>query len=453
MKSAYILHATCLAILMVFFIAGCCDDDFTLNVDGPGDVPDGGYTILGTYQNNILFDNSTDFRGINPEGIDTNDTTKSVLEIFTNEDFGFVDFGLDTIFPLLITEDIPGYEVYTNLPDGMDNPGYPGAFGATLNPEWNADKTWWQLDPSDVAYPTTNSAIEIQGNITQNTTWTSNNTYLLKGEIYVKEGITLTIEAGTLIFGDKLTSGVLVINRGAKIMAEGTPEEPIVFTSAQPNKSVGDWGGIILCGRSPNNKGENVTIEGVDEGIIGVDGAYGGNIPDDNSGVMRYVRIEYAGIALTPGNEINSLTLGSVGAQTQIDHIIVSFAGDDAIEWFGGNVNVSYIATYATLDDDIDTDQGFSGNLQWGYLVRDPLAADASGSHMFESSSSSTAGSQPQTRCVCANFTLVGALYNELGGVFDPQFEHCIRADKDAQIEVYNSILFGAPIGIENTQL
>jgi hypothetical protein len=144
----------------------------------------------------------------------------------------------------------------------------------------------------------------LSGNITTNTTLTSNNTYLLNGFVYVKSGATLTIEPGTIIYGDKASKGALIIEQGGKIMAEGTMDRPIVFTSALPagQRSYGDWGGVILCGRAPINVlGGTATIEG------GVGSIYGGNDPDDNSGVLRYVRIEFPGIAFQPNNEINGL--------------------------------------------------------------------------------------------------------------------------------------------------
>jgi hypothetical protein len=132
--------------------------------------------------------------------------------------------------------------------------------------------------------------IVVSGNITSNTTWTSNNTYLLNGFVYVKAGATLTIQPGTVIYGDKASKGALIIEQGGKIMADGTKDNPIVFTSRAPGRFTlyGDWGGVILCGRAPINvPGGTATIEG------GVGSVYGGNDPADNSGTLRYVRIEF----------------------------------------------------------------------------------------------------------------------------------------------------------------
>ncbi|MCB0573386.1 MAG: T9SS C-terminal target domain-containing protein, partial [Saprospiraceae bacterium] len=197
--------------------------------------------------------------------------------------------------------------------------------------------------------------IVVSGNITANTTWTKNNVYLLSGFVYVKNDATLTIEPGTVIKGDKNTKGSLIVTRGCKIVASGTPDEPIVFTSNEATPTYGDWGGVIICGKAPTNASNNgVDGEGLVEGGVGE--LYGGNDPMDNSGVLRYVRIEYAGIAFQPNNEINGLTMGGVGAGTTIEYVQVSYANDDAFEWFGGTVNCKYLIAYRALDDDFDCD-------------------------------------------------------------------------------------------------
>ncbi|MGH7601813.1 MAG: T9SS C-terminal target domain-containing protein, partial [bacterium] len=204
--------------------------------------------------------------------------------------------------------------------------------------------------------------IVVSGNITTNTTWTSNNTYLLNGFVYVKAGATLTIEPGTVIYGDKASKGALIIEQGAKIIADGTAAQPIVFTSALPagQRSYGDWGGLILCGRAPINvPGGTATIEG------GVGSIYGGTDPADNSGTLRYVRLEFPGIAFQPNSEINGLTLGGVGSGTIIDYVQVSYSGDDGFEFFGGTVNAKHLISLRTLDDDFDTDFGYSGKVQY----------------------------------------------------------------------------------------
>ncbi|MDY2778590.1 MAG: hypothetical protein SOU82_01870, partial [Alloprevotella sp.] len=179
-------------------------------------------------------------------------------------------------------------------------------------------------------------------------------TYTLKGFVYIADGAELTIEPGTIIKGDKQTKGTLIVERGGKLFAQGTSTQPIVFTSAQPagNRRPGDWGGLILCGRAPHNAGE-AQIEG------GPRTKHGGDQPEDCSGALSYVRIEFAGYPYETDKEINGLTLGSVGSGTQLDHIQVSYSNDDSFEWFGGNVNAKYLVAYKGWDDDFDTDNGF----------------------------------------------------------------------------------------------
>ena len=260
--------------------------------------------------------------------------------------------------------------------------------------------------------------VVVSGNITTNTTWTKNNTYLLSGFVYVKDGATLTIEPGTVIEGQNLSKGSLIVTRGAKIMASGTPDEPIVFTSDQNSPSYGDWGGVIICGKAPTNASNNgVDGEGLIEGGVGE--LYGGSDPNDNSGVLRYVRIEYAGIAFQPNNEINGLTMGGVGAGTTIEYVQVSYANDDSFEWFGGTVNCKYLIAYRGLDDDFDCDFGYSGNIQFAYAQRDPGVADISGSNGFEiDNDANGTGRTPKTRPTFSNVTIVGPT-----GTFDPNFK------------------------------
>ena len=174
-------------------------------------------------------------------------------------------------------------------------------------------------------------------------------TYLLKGWVYIADGAELTIEPGTVIKGDKDTKAALIAEPGGKLIAKGTQTSPIVFTSemAAGSRKPGDWGGIILCGKAPNNNGVlNQQIEG------GPRTKHGGTDANDNSGDLEYVRIEFAGYPFQKDQEINGLTLGSVGAGTTIDHVQVSYSNDDSYEWFGGTVNCQHLIAYRGWDDE-----------------------------------------------------------------------------------------------------
>lgn len=297
--------------------------------------------------------------------------------------------------------------------------------------------------------PENSDVQEVSGDITTSTTWSSGKIYLLKGNVFVTNNATLTIEPGTLIKGDKGTKGALIITRGAKIMAVGTADNPIVFTSniAAGGRSQGDWGGVILLGKAPNNLGTSVAIEGISDASDKA--KHGGSDAADNSGTMQYVRIEYAGIPLGPDNEINGLTFGSVGSGTTIDHIEVYRSGDDAYEWFGGTVNAKYLLAIDTWDDDFDTDNGFSGKVQFGLAQRLASTADVSGSNGFESDNNANGESTtPQTSAVFSNMTIIGPVDKAGAGSINANFQHAAQIRRNSSISVFNSIFTGYTEGI-----
>ncbi len=295
--------------------------------------------------------------------------------------------------------------------------------------------------------PTTVLTGEISG-ITRNLV--NDTVYILNGFVYVEDGATLNIEAGTIIRGDKDSKGTLIVTRGSKINANGTPDQPIVFTSNQPegSRTYGDWGGLIILGNAPINiPGGTAVIEGGVDTPEG-DGVYGGADANDNSGVLRYVRVEYPGIAFTPGNEINGITFGGVGSGTEIDHVMVSRAGDDAFEWFGGTVNARYLIAHNTLDDDLDCDFGFSGNIQFVVVKRDPSFADVSGSNGFETDNDATGTTNsPQTNPTFSNVTIVGPIQTA-GDVINVNYKRGAHIRRNASTDIFNSVIMGYPSGI-----
>lgn len=284
--------------------------------------------------------------------------------------------------------------------------------------------------------------------ITRNTTWDADTIYFLGGKVYVTNGAELTIQPGTVIVGDTTRKGTLLITKGSKIHATGTPSCPIIFTSAKApgRRARGDWGGVILLGKSAtNNPGGIQYIEGLPPSSLTEFG--GGTTPDlhDNSGEMKYVRIEFPGYALSPNNEINGLTFGAVGDGTQIEYVQVSYSNDDSYEWFGGTVNCKHLIAFRGIDDDFDTDNGFSGKLQFGMGLRDPLVADVSGSNGFESDNNATGTTDlPQTRAVFSNFTLTAGSDSATNSLF----RNAAHIRRNSHIYVYNSILMGWPNGI-----
>lgn len=228
-----------------------------------------------------------------------------------------------------------------------------------------------ELGGNDSPINVPNSTV-LSGNINTTTTLTSDKVWTLKGYVYVTDGAKLIIQAGTIIVSDIAEKGALCVERGAQIIAEGTSTKPIVFTSGKPEgqRAPGDWGGIVILGRAKTNRSSEPTIEG------GVGRAYGGTNDADNSGVLKYIRIEYAGIAAMPNSEINALTLGGVGSATTIENVQTIYANDDAFEFFGGTVSCKNLYAYATADDDYDFDFGYTGTIINGFAKRDPLFVD-----------------------------------------------------------------------------
>lgn len=286
-------------------------------------------------------------------------------------------------------------------------------------------------------------------------------TYTLKGWVYICEGAKLTIAAGTIIKGDKATKATLIAERGGQLIAQGSAEEPIVFTSAMAAgaRKPGDWGGLVLCGRARNNQTE-MTIEG------GPRTKHGGSDDADNSGVLSYVRCEFAGYPFKTDMEINGMTFGSVGSGTKLDHIQVSYSNDDSYEWFGGSVNPKYLIAYHGWDDDFDTDNGFLGKVQFCLGVRNPRLADQSVSNGFESDNCSTgADSSPATSCIFSNVTFVGPMGQDAsftnttdyinGGSLNPgngsklgQFQSAMQVRRNSNLSCFNSVAMGYPVGL-----
>jgi len=300
-------------------------------------------------------------------------------------------------------------------------------------------------DEEETPPPATGSTIEISGDITNNTTWSSLNKYVLKGFVYVKAPAVLTIEPGTIIRGDKATKGTLIIERGAQILAVGTQNKPIVFTSneAKGNRSYGDWGGIIICGNAPVNlPGGEGTVE------VGTNALYGGTNAADNSGKLKFVRIEFCGIAFQPNQEINGLTMGGVGSGTEIEYVQISYSGDDSFEWFGGNVDAKHLIAFRGWDDDFDTDNGYTGRVQFAAAMRDKDIADQSGSNGFESDNDGQGTTAtPNTKAIFSNVSIYGPL-EASSTTINTQFKRGAHLRRNTQTSLYNSLIAGFPTGL-----
>jgi len=252
------------------------------------------------------------------------------------------------------------------------------------------------------------------GQGTGTVTWYAGKNYVIEGLVFVNDGQTLTIEAGTVVrakTGQAEKASALIVARGGRIIAKGTAEKPIIFTvegddlsGSIPTKSRGLWGGVIILGSAPlNASGNEAAIEGIS--ITEPRGVFGGNIPDDNSGILQYVSIRHGGTNLGEGNEINGLTLGGVGSETTIDHIEIIACADDGVEFFGGTVNCRYLAVAFCGDDAFDIDMGYQGKGQFWLAIQTIEA----GNMIIEADGSpSRPSNKPYTKPNIYNITAVG---------------------------------------------
>ena len=340
---------------------------------------------------------------------------------------------------------------------------YRGAFAASPTAPWTDN--WTNFDPQNADYSAQTSAVGvtpatfkpvvvISADITANTTWNANNVYELNGTIYVRNNATLTIPAGTLIKSNAVGAS-LIVTRGAKLNAIGTATSPIVFTSknAAGSRNRGDWGGIVLLGKGRYNVNNGVNfIEGISQTV---ETQFGGGLSpviNDNSGTLKYVRIEFAGYVFSPNNELNGLTMGACGSGTTIDYVQVSYSNDDSFEWFGGSVDCKHLVALAGLDDDFDTDNGYNGRVQFGLSIKDPSGFDISTSESFESDNSAGTGANVgnattdawKTSAIFTNFTCLGPVYRATlttpSTSVNSLHDKAARLRRATELKVFNSL-------------
>ncbi|MDJ0836664.1 MAG: T9SS C-terminal target domain-containing protein [Acidobacteriota bacterium] len=344
----------------------------------------------------------------------------------------------------------PGDDFFTNT-------GYYGAFDPNT-PLWIAG--WTALSDEGHLSSGQVTLTDASINAGENVTLTADTEYFLDGFVFVEEGATLTIEAGTVIKARQVPSSgdnasALIIARGAQIFANGTAENPIIMTSEFDDlmdpadltwADRGLWGGLIVLGRGLVNKGE-VQIEGIpsDEARA----AYGGDNNADNSGVIRYVSIRHGGAELAPGDEINGLTMGAVGSATTIEYVEVFANLDDGFEWFGGAVNTRYLAAAFCGDDSFDWDAGWIANNQFWFA----LQGTDFGGRIAEMDGTTEAGAE-FSRPVVYNATYVGAGVNAVpeGDGSEAMFIRDTSGGSylNSIITEYNALAGGAGIVVED---
>jgi hypothetical protein len=358
---------------------------------------------------------------------------------------------------------------------------YVGALDGTTANDWT--KNWTNWNPKNTAYPAPSDTITLNGmvsslpipgekNITSTVTLDATQTYLLKGLVVVRTGGKLVIPAGTVIRAIADVNSTpknyasILVERGGKIEVLGTETSPVVITSAKAvgARERGDWGGLVIAGKAKHNllngtDNNNVQMEGFNNVTFDATLArFGGTDVADNSGIVRYLRLEFGGLAFETNKEINGLTLGAVGTATEIHHIQISYSNDDSYEWFGGSVKSHHLIAYKGTDDDFDTDNGYDGISQFGIAVRDSayfdgtysLTSGSSTSEGFESDNEATgtAAIAPYTRGIFTNYTMVGPVevggtYASMNSVARAAFRRGARIRRNSSLSVCNSIFMG----------
>lgn len=310
--------------------------------------------------------------------------------------------------------------------------------GITGDSNWF--KNWTNFKPKNVEYSKPTNILV--GAITENTTLSKRNTYLLSGMVYVANNAVLTIEPGTVIRGDYDTGGFLVITKGSKIIAEGTETDPIVFTSNKPTseRKPGDWGGLMLMGDAPINM-----MGGITSSIYDPNPQYngfGGTNEQSDSGILKYVRIEFAGHKIRDKYLLNGLTLAAVGNRTKIEYVQVSFSNDDSVEAIGGNVNLNNVISFKANDDDYDYSFGLQCTMTNCVAIRYPYTADVTRSRCLEIDSydkvSNYDPSKKLTAIKMINCTLLNNEENDQGLV-----KEAISMKYDCNLEMTNCVVSG----------
>ena len=327
----------------------------------------------------------------------------------------------------------------TSLSSFFEPVTYIGAFGPdeSVTENWAAGWSFAVFPDPECPVGTTDSGFDLDGQnvcqlsgtITENVRLSRGNIYEIVGRIDVGVDVgadgtdaagdpaSLTIESGVTLFGDE-GEDYIVVNRGSQIFSNGTAENPVIMTSEadltdsqiDPDNAIGEWGGVVILGRAPINRCRDaatpgtVDCENIVEGVTNPEAVYGGDVSDDDSGAIRYTQVRHAGFAInTQGNELNGITFAGVGSGTEVEYIQVHNNADDGVEFFGGSVNVKYLVLTGNDDDSIDTDNGYSGSIQYAIVVQ----REDGGDNIVEASSAGN-GVTPLSDAKISNFTFVG---------------------------------------------
>ena len=303
---------------------------------------------------------------------------------------------------------------------------------------------WTEFKPNKVQYGEADQILA--GTISTNTKLYKRNVYLLQGNVYVTNNAVLTIEPGTLIIGDFETKGTLIFTKGSQIIADGLETDPIVFSSNRGVKKAGDWGGIVLLGDAPINKFGNLSslIYDFEPGLT----MYGGNNPASNSGIMRFVRVEFAGKKIKASPTLNSITLAGVGNKTIIENVMVSYSGGDSFGVIGGDLNVAKLVSYYCVNDDYKFAYGAQVKISNSLAVRSSyLSGNKSGSRSLEVASyerkEEVDFSKKQTAVTAYNMTMLNDSENISLDIQQGLVNEAVYVGNDASLEMKRSVISG----------
>ena len=286
----------------------------------------------------------------------------------------------------------------------------------------------------------------LAGNITENTKLLKRNVYILQGNVYVTNNAVLTIEPGTVIIGDAESKGTLVITKGAQIMAQGQETDPIVFTSNRSMKKAGDWGGLVILGDAPINKFGNAGSYNLD-----LDPAltlYGGDNVAANSGVLKFVRIEFAGKKVKGSDTFNAVTIAGVGNKTVLENIMVSYSGGDSFAFYGGDVNAAQLVSYKSINDDFKFTQGTQCRLFNSLAVRSSyLPSNKDGSRCIEvkayEKKNETDFTKKSTWVAATNITMLNDSENIKADIQAGLVKEAVYVAENASLELKRSVVSG----------
>jgi uncharacterized membrane protein len=302
---------------------------------------------------------------------------------------------------------------------------------------------WTEFKPGKADYGEATQILA--GNISVNTKLTKKDVYIIQGNVYVVDNAVLTIEPGTVIIGDSESKGTLIITKGAQLIAEGSETDPIVFTSNKSLKKAGDWGGIVMLGDAPINKFGNYSSINydLDPSLT----TYGGLNPASSSGILKYVRIEYAGKKLRGSENFNALLLGGIGNKTILENIMVSYAAGDAFEVLGGEPVMSKIVSYRSNGIDFKFTLGTQAKIDNSLAVRSSYLTNTSGSRCIDVSSyvkkEEVDFTKKQTLVTATNLTLANDSDNIEADINSGLVKEAVYVAENSSLVLRKSVISG----------